>query len=194
MVIVLYLLNSLPQDEKITALSQIKNEEFGKIIIKVCRKIIEQKNIDMQFPLTLSPEMNRRYQEAQKVVEFLKHQGFKSDVNINNILFPSRRDMQRLFEFTLELITSSDTGANEFTQGMNERNFGKVKIGKLFSSWVQDFWVIPELNNSLYPPLTQHSDNGDYYLKHNNTKINSFRKIINANKNYITEELSKYFN
>lgn len=186
----LIILYSLPQDEKITALSQIKNEEFGKIIIKVCRKIIELKNIEIQFPLTLSPEMNKRYQEAQKVVEFVKHQGFKSDLNINNILFPSRRDMQRLFEFTLELITSSDTGANDFTQGMNEKNFGKLKIAKLLSSWIQDLWVVPELNNNLYPPSTN-VVNGDYYLKHNNTKISAFRKVINSNKNYITEDLSK---
>ena len=129
----------------------------------------------MNFPETLSKEMNKRYRDCQKVVEFIKSLGYKSDLNINNILFPSMREMQRILEFTLEIITSVDTGAGELAQGMTEKNFAKVKFGKQLTAWHSQLWVIPELNDKLYAKKIGKVN--EYSLKIQNTKLGIFKKL-----------------
>ena len=182
-------LGCLPKEKQIEALSQIEHEDFGYIIIKVCRNIMQIKNIEMNFPETLSKEMNKRYRDCQKVVEFIKSLGYKSDLNINNILFPSMREMQRILEFTLEIITSVDTGAGELAQGMTEKNFAKVKFGKQLTAWHSQLWVIPELNDKLYAKKIGKVN--EYSLKIQNTKLGIFKKIKAANAGNITEEQAK---
>lgn len=182
-------LGCLPKEKQIEALSQIEHEDFGYIIIKVCHNIMQLKNIEMNFPETLSKEMNKRYQDCQKVVEFIKSLGYKSDLNINNILFPSMREMQRILEFTLEIITSVDTGTGELTQGMTEKNFAKVKFGKQLASWHSQLWVIPELNDKLYPKKVGKLN--EYSLKIQNTKLGIFKKIKAANPGNISEDQAK---
>ena len=177
-------LGCLPKDKQIEALSQIQHEDFGYIIIKVCRNIMQIKNIEMIFPETLSKEMNKRYQECQKVVEFIKNLGYKSDLNINNILFPSMREMQRLLEFTLEIITSVDTGA-EFAQGITEKNYTQIKIGKQLNEWHSNLWVIPELNPRLYPKKV--GKKNKFTLKLKKSQINDFKQIVAANAEHITD-------
>jgi hypothetical protein len=117
--------------QKISKVDQIKDDQFRDVLIKVINKIIQIKNMDVQFPERASPEMNKRFQEAQKTVEILKSLGFRGDVGMNNILHPERRDKQRLLEFTLEIISSEEVGAHEITQGMNEKNLVKMKIENL---------------------------------------------------------------
>ena len=182
-------LGCLPKEKQIEALSQIEHEDFGYIIIKVCRNIMQIKNIEMNFPETLSKEMNKRYRDCQKVVEFIKSLGYKSDLNINNILFPSMREMQRILEFTLEIITSVDTGAGELAQGMTEKNFTKVKFGKQLTEWHSQLWVIPELNDKLYAKKVGKVN--EYSLKIQNTKLGIFKKIKAANPGNITEDQAK---
>ena len=50
----------------------ITNEDFFKILVKCCRKIINIKELDSRFPDVLPKEMNLKYKEAQKMVEFIK--------------------------------------------------------------------------------------------------------------------------
>jgi hypothetical protein len=129
LILTLNQLNCLPSNEsqKIQTISQIKNEDFAEIIVKVINKIIQIKNLEIDFPESASKEMNKKYVEAQKIVEFIKNLGLRGDLGINQILFPSQRDMQNLLEFTLEIITQNDTGADDFTQVITEADVGVVK-------------------------------------------------------------------
>ena len=54
---------------KISSVSQIKEDQFRDVLIKVINKIIQIKNMDVQFPERASMEMNKRFQEAQKCEE-----------------------------------------------------------------------------------------------------------------------------
>ena len=51
---------------KISSVSQIKDDHFRDILYQVINKIIQIKNMDVQFPERPSIEMNKRFQEAQK--------------------------------------------------------------------------------------------------------------------------------
>ena len=164
LILTLNQLNCLPSNEsqKIQTISQIKNEDFAEIIIKVINKIIQIKNLEIDFPESASKEMNKKYVEAQKIVEFIKNLGLRGDLGINQILFPSQRDMQNLLEFTLEIITQNDTGADEFTQ-VNEQNLIKKKIGKILNNWKNENFIIPELNENIYKENDFYFN--EYYLK-----------------------------
>jgi len=191
LVLTLKQLGCLPNDEndqnsKIETISQIKNEEFATIIIKVINKIIQIKNMEIDFPETASKEMNKRYVEAQKIVEFIKKLGLRGDLGINQILFPSQRDMRNLLEFTLEIVTQNDTGNEEFAQ-MNEQNLIKNKIGKILLNWKNEFFIIPELNEKIYPENDFYSN--EYYLKIEKSKV----KELNTIKKKYAENISNEF-
>ena len=51
---------------------QVSNEEFFKILVKCCKKIISIKELEICFLDLLPKEMNLKYKEAQKMVEFIK--------------------------------------------------------------------------------------------------------------------------
>ena len=133
-------------NSKISSVSQIKDDQFRDVLIKVINKIIQVKNMDVHFPEKASMEMNRRFQEAQKTVEILKSLGFRGELGMNNILHPEKKDKERLLEFTLEIISSEEVGAHEITQGINEKNLIKMKLEKKLIEWQKDTWIIPELN------------------------------------------------
>ena len=187
LILTLNQLNCLPSNEsqKIQTISQIKNEDFAEIIIKVINKIIQIKNLEIDFPESASKEMNKKYVEAQKIVEFIKNLGLRGDLGINQILFPSQRDMQNLLEFTLEIITQNDTGADEFTQ-VNE------KIGKILNNWKNENFIIPELNDNIYKENDFYYN--EYYLKIEKSKIkelNNYKKKFNENVSKNFKENSK---
>ena len=193
LILTLNQLNCLPSNEsqKIQTISQIKNEDFAEIIIKVINKIIQIKNLEIDFPESASKEMNKKYVEAQKIVEFIKNLGLRGDLGINQILFPSQRDMQNLLEFTLEIITQNDTGADEFTQ-VNEQNLIKKKIGKILNNWKNENFIIPELNENIYKENDFYFN--EYYLKIEKSKIkelNNYKKKFNENVSKNFKENSK---
>ena len=193
LILTLNQLNCLPSNEsqKIQTISQIKNEDFAEIIVKVINKIIQIKNLEIDFPESASKEMNKKYVEAQKIVEFIKNLGLRGDLGINQILFPSQRDMQNLLEFTLEIITQNDTGADEFTQ-VNEQNLIKKKIGKILNNWKNENFIIPELNENIYKENDFYFN--EYYLKIEKSKIkelNNYKKKFNENVSKNFKENSK---
>ena len=161
--------------QKISKVDQIKDDQFRDVLIKVINKIIQIKNMDVQFPERASPEMNKRFQEAQKTVEILKSLGFRGDVGMNNILHPERRDKQRLLEFTLEIISSEEVGAHEITQGMNEKNLVKMKIEKSLVDWQKDLWLIPELDPAA---VRTPKNKEEYFLKISEAKTKELKQII----------------
>ena len=194
LILTLNQLNCLPNDEnseKIKSVSQIKNEDFATIIVKVINKIIQIKNIEIDFPENASKEMNKKYVEAQKIVEFIKNLGLRGDLGINQILFPSQRDMQNLLEFTLEIITQNDTGADDFTQ-VTEQNLIKKKIGKILQNWKNENFIIPELNENVYNENDFYSN--EFFLKIEKSKIkelNNYKKKFNENVSKDFKENSK---
>ena len=193
LILTLNQLNCLPSNEsqKIQTISQIKNEDFAEIIIKVINKIIQIKNLEIDFPESASKEMNKKYVEAQKIVEFIKNLGLRGDLGINQILFPSQRDMQNLLEFTLEIITQNDTGADDFTQ-VNEQNLVKKKIGKILNNWKNENFIIPELNENIYNENDFYLN--EYYLKIEKSKmkeLNNYKKKFNENVSKNFKENSK---
>ncbi len=103
--------------------------------------------MEMTLPENLSRDLNSKYRECQKIVDFFKHLGYKVDLNLNNILFPSIRDIQRLFEYSLEYITNSDTGVSDFGENISEKNFAKIKLSKQLLAWTKEAWLVPELKN-----------------------------------------------
>jgi hypothetical protein len=193
LILTLNQLNCLPSNEsqKIQTISQIKNEDFAEIIVKVINKIIQIKNLEIDFPESASKEMNKKYVEAQKIVEFIKNLGLRGDLGINQILFPSQRDMQNLLEFTLEIITQNDTGADDFTQ-VNEQNLVKKKIGKILNNWKNENFIIPELNENIYNENDFYLN--EYYLKIEKSKmkeLNNYKKKFNENVSKNFKENSK---
>ena len=194
LILTLNQLNCLPNDEnseKIKSVSQIKNEDFATIIVKVINKIIQIKNIEIDFPENASKEMNKKYVEAQKIVDFIKNLGLRGDLGINQILFPSQRDMQNLLEFTLEIITQNDTGADDFTQ-VTEQNLIKKKIGKILQNWKNENFIIPELNENVYNENDFYSN--EFFLKIEKSKIkelNNYKKKFNENVSKDFKENSK---
>ena len=178
LILTLNQLGILKEDDpshKISSVAQIKDDQFRDVLIKVINKIIQIKNMDVQFPERASPEMNKRFQEAQKTVEILKSLGFRGDVGMNNILHPERRDKQRLLEFTLEIISSEEVGAHEITQGMNEKNLVKMKIEKSLVDWQKDLWLIPELNPAA---VRTPKNKEEYFLKISEAKTKELKQII----------------
>ena len=161
--------------QKIAKVEQIKDDQFRDVLIRVINKIIQIKNMDVQFPEKASPEMNKRFQEAQKTVEILKSLGFRGDVGMNNILHPEKRDKQRLLEFTLEIISSEEVGGHEITQGMNEKNLVKMKIEKSLVEWQKDLWLIPELNPAA---VRSPKNKEEYFLKISESKTKELKQII----------------
>lgn len=103
------------------------------------------RNINMSLPEVLSKDLNNKYKECQKIVDFLKQIGLKFDLNLNNILYPSQKDMQKIFEFTIDYITNADNGTLELGQNISEKNYSKIKLCKALSSWTKEPWVVPEL-------------------------------------------------
>ena len=186
LILTLNQLGILRPEDQITSVSQIKDDLFRSVLIKVINKIIQVKNMDVQFPEKASMEINKRFQEAQKSVEILKSLGFRGELGMNNILHPEKRDKERLLEFTLEIISSEDVGAHEITQGMNEKNMVKMKIEKSLAEWQKDLWLIPELN----PAARREPQKKDeYFLKISESKTKELKQIIkNAgiDKDYVT--------
>ena len=171
MILTLTQLGLLKNDDPnnpIKSVGQLKDDLFQEILYKVLNKIIQIKNLDVSFPEYPSKEINKRYAEAQKSVEIFKSLGFRGDIKINSFLHPGKRDKERLLEFTLEIISSEEIGANEIAQGMTEKNLVKMKIEKKLTEWQKDVWLIPELN-----PATQREKKEDnYFLKISENKTN----------------------
>ena len=170
---------------KISSVSQIKDDHFRDILYQVINKIIQIKNMDVQFPERPSMEMNKRFQEAQKTVEILKTLGYRGDIGMNNILHPEKRDKERILEFTLEIISSEEVGAHEITQGINEKNLVKMKIEKSLNEWQKDIWLIPELNPAA---VRVPKKKDEYFLKISESKTKELKQIIknsDVDKDYV---------
>ena len=186
LILTLNQLGILKPEEKVSSVSQIKDDQFRNVLIKVINKIIQIKNMDVQFPESASMEMNKRFQEAQKSVEILKSLGFRGELGMNNILHPEKRDKERLLEFTLEIISSEEVGAHEITQGISEKNFVKMKIEKSLIEWQKDIWLIPELNPAA---IREPKNKEEYFLKISESKTKELKQIIKnsgIDKDFIT--------
>jgi hypothetical protein len=175
--------NSLSKDSEIKSLSQITNDDFARILLKICKKIIQHKGMEMSMPEVLSRDLNTKYRECQKIVDFIKHLGYKADLNLNNILFPSIRDIQRTLEYTLEYITNSDTGVIDFGENISEKNFAKIKIHKQLLTWSKETWLVPELKPQIRNIAIQKS-----MIKIDKLKLNNIKKKINSLQNFSVPE------
>lgn len=162
---------------------QITNDEFARILLKLSRKIVNIKGLEINLPENLANDLNSKYRECQKLVDFLKKIGYKSDLNINNVLFPTIRDMSRIFEFSLEYLTIIDTGMTEYGQNFSESNYAKLKISKVLTNWMKSPWIVPEVK-------TQTRTKGkDLMLKYDTSRIMSYKKLI-ANNPLIPQDQS----
>ena len=183
LILTLNQLGCLPEpvdpNQKINSISEIQDNDFRIIIHRIINKIIQIKGMDVSFPENPSIDMSRKYQEAQKIVEFIKSLGYRGDLGMNSILHPSQRDKQRIIEFTLEIITSNDVGEGENIQGITEKNMSKIKISKILNEWYKDIWIIPELNNNLYIDKDNKFD--EYILKIDNSKMKNLNKVNKEN-------------
>lgn len=179
--------HSLPTYKTIDNFSQIQPDDFGYIMIQICNKIIQVRGMEINFPEKYI-KMNR-YADGPKIVDFLKNLGYKSKLDISNIISPTMRDFQRLFEFTLEIISSNETAENELGDGLASKNFAKIKIGKQLQSWNNQIWMVPELNQDIRPKVD--TPVNEYLLKIPNSKISALKKFRNANAGSISEFQNK---
>ena len=184
LVLTLNQLGCLPEpvdpNQKINSIAEIQDNDFRIIIHRIINKIIQIKGMDVSFPENPSIDMSRKYQEAQKIAEFIKSLGYRGDLGMNSILHPSQRDKQRIIEFTLEIITSNDVGESENIQGITEKNMSKIKISKILNEWFKDIWIIPELNNNVY--MDKKNKLEEYILKIDNSKMKSLNKVNKENQ------------
>ena len=184
LVLTLNQLGCLPEpvdpNQKINSIAEIQDNDFRIIIHRIINKIIQIKGMDVSFPENPSIDMTRKYQEAQKIAEFIKSLGYRGDLGMNSILHPSQRDKQRIIEFTLEIITSNDVGESENIQGITEKNMSKIKISKILNEWFKDIWIIPELNNNVY--MDKKNKLEEYILKIDNSKMKSLNKVNKENQ------------
>ena len=184
LVLTLNQLGCLPEpvdpNQKINSIAEIQDNDFRIIIHRIINKIIQIKGMDVSFPENPSIDMTRKYQEAQKIAEFIKSLGYRGDLGMNSILHPSQRDKQRIIEFTLEIITSNDVGESENIQGITEKNMSKIKISKILNEWFKDIWIIPELNNNIY--MDKKNKLEEYILKIDNSKMKSLNKVNKENQ------------
>ena len=189
LILTLNQLGCLPEQEdpskKISSIAEIQDQDFRIIIHRIVNRIIQIKQMDVSFPEKPSLDMSRKYQEAQKIAEFIKNLGYRGDLGMNSILHPSQRDKQRIIEFTLEIITSNDADQGDNIQGITEKNMSKIKIGKILNEWHKDIWIIPELNNNTYFNKDNMLD--EYILKIDNLKMKNLSKIKEENSNNIIE-------
>ena len=189
LILTLNQLGCLPEQEdpskKISSIAEIQDQDFRIIIHRIVNRIIQIKQMDVSFPEKPSLDMSRKYQEAQKIAEFIKNLGYRGDLGMNSILHPSQRDKQRIIEFTLEIITSNDADQGDNIQGITEKNMSKIKIGKILNEWYKDIWIIPELNNNIYFNKDNMLD--EYILKIDNLKMKNLSKIKEENSNNIIE-------
>ena len=189
LILTLNQLGCLPEpvdpNQKINSIAEIQDNDFRIIIHRIINKIIQIKGMDVSFPENPSIDMTRKYQEAQKIAEFIKSLGYRGDLGMNSILHPSQRDKQRIIEFTLEIITSNDVGEGENIQGITEKNMSKIKISKILNEWYKDIWIIPELNNNTYFNKDNMLD--EYILKIDNLKMKNLSKIKEENSNNIID-------
>ena len=184
LVLTLNQLGCLPEpvdpNQKINSIAEIQDNDFRIIIHRIINKIIQIKGMDVSFPENPSIDMTRKYQEAQKIAEFIRSLGYRGDLGMNSILHPSQRDKQRIIEFTLEIITSNDVGESENIQGITEKNMSKIKISKILNEWFKDIWIIPELNNNIY--MDKKNKLEEYILKIDNSKMKSLNKVNKENQ------------
>ena len=184
LVLTLNQLGCLPEpvdpNQKINSIAEIQDNDFRIIIHRIINKIIQIKGMDVSFPENPSIDMTRKYQEAQKIAEFIKSLGYRGDLGMNSILHPSQRDKQRIIEFTLEIITSNDVGEGENIQGITEKNMSKIKISKILNEWFKDIWIIPELNNNV--SMDKKNKLEEYILKIDNSKMKSLNKVNKENQ------------
>ena len=184
LILTLNQLGCLPEpvdpNQKINSIVEIQDNDFRIIIHRIINKIIQIKGMDVSFPENPSIDMSRKYQEAQKIAEFIKSLGYRGDLGMNSILHPSQRDKQRIIEFTLEIITSNDVGESENIQGITEKNMSKIKISKILNEWYKDIWIIPELNNNVY--MDKENKLEEYILKIDNSKMKSLNKVNKENQ------------
>ena len=64
--------NSKAKSKKINSISEIQDNDFRIIIHRIINKIIQIKGMDVSFPENPSIDMSRKYQETQKIAEFIK--------------------------------------------------------------------------------------------------------------------------
>ena len=130
------------------------------------------------MPDVYAKDINSKYRDAQFIVDFLKKIGYKGDLNINNILFPSSRDCQRILEFLIESLTNSDSTALEINQNFSESNFVKMKVSQKFSNWTKENWVLPEIQQEIQGNLERNNNIIKKIIKYENSRIQNYRKIL----------------
>ncbi len=150
------------------------------------KKLKSLKGIELFIPEYYGKDINSKYKDAQMIVEFFKKLGYKGDMNLNNILFPSQRDTQRIFEFLIEQLSNSDSNAIDVNENFNEKNFIKYKVSQKYAAWAKESWILPEIG---YETNFQINSNfSKKIIKYDNTKIKILRRKI---KTIIIDDESK---
>lgn len=132
----------------------------------------------MLIPEQYAKEISSKYKDAQILVDFLKKIGYKSELNINNILFPSQRDMQRILEFLIEQITNNDANTMEISQNFSEKNFIKMKVSQKLLNWTKEAWVLPEIEQESRRIEPDFKTFDKKLIKYDNSKIQGYKKKI----------------
>lgn len=138
-------LGLVPKD--LNSVNQFKNNDFLNVVLKTSNKVIVSKGIEnFQLPESLSSDSNSKFKECRKIVEFLKSLGFKYQININNLLYPTVKEINSILEFLVELISKEDhqTDTTEF----NEKSLYKIKQQKILKDFISKQWVMPELDKN----------------------------------------------
>lgn len=176
----------------LNSVNQFKNNDFLNVVLKTSNKVILSKGIEnFQLPESLSSDSNSKFKECRKIVEFLKSIGFKTQININNLLYPTVKEINLILEFLVELISKEDhqTETTEF----NEKSLHKIKQQKILKDFINKPWIMPELDSN---SLTFNSNNFSKKIVSNNSvksKIVVFDKQLlkQFKKNTVGIEVNK---
>lgn len=164
----------------ITNLSQIHQDEFGNLLIQLTKKIKFSKGEDHSLiPEKISKDLTCKYRESQKLVEHIKGLGYRSSINLNNILFPNSKDVYMILEFLIELITKEEVNV-EVTE-ITETNLNKIKHKTKLLEFINENWILPEFKIVLEKGLYEFGSYNMYTLDMN--YIKKFKKNILASNN-----------
>mmetsp|Transcript_18513 Transcript_18513/g.19137 ORF Transcript_18513/g.19137 Transcript_18513/m.19137 type:complete len:706 (+) Transcript_18513:18-2135(+) len=140
----------------IQTMNQLKPEDFIKAVIKISQRVATAKGLEnANLPKELSRDMNQKYRECQRLVEFIKSTGYKQPINLNNLLFPTIKEMNIILEYLVELISREDQQLE--TADYSEKNFSKLKQSKKLSEFISESWIMPELNPNSLTAQADHS-------------------------------------
>lgn len=147
LIVALKQLDAIPKE--VVYMNQLTDDLFINSVISISNKVSIAKGFqNFKLPQSISKDTNTKYRECQKLVEFIKSTGYKQPINLNNLLFPSGKEINNILEYLVELLSKEDQQTE--TMDYSEKNFPKLKQGKKLKAFISENWVLPELNSQSY--------------------------------------------